>query len=49
MKRNILNFNPAQRDTNEPILDSPLSLEACKRQGINPKELLMKTLAEVKS
>lgn len=32
------NFNPFARS--EPLLDSPRSLEACKRQGIDPKELL---------
>jgi len=32
------NFNPFARS--EPLLDSPRSLEACKRQGIDPKELV---------
>ena len=32
------NFNPYARS--EPLLDSPRSVEACKRQGIDPKELL---------
>lgn len=30
------------------ILSSPRSLEACKRQGINPSELTKRTFAEIK-
>lgn len=31
-----------------PILNSPRSIEACKRQGIDPSELLIKTMEEIK-
>ena len=42
MKKSILNFNPSVRE--DPILNSPLSLEACHRQGVNPPDLIMKSL-----
>ena len=41
---NLDNFNPFAH--NEPLLDSPRSLEACRRQGIDPKELIPKSMEE---
>lgn len=32
----------------KPILNSPRSLEACKRQGIEPEELIKKTVEQIK-
>ena len=40
----LANFNPFSQS--EPLLDSPRSLEACRRQGIDPKELIPKTMDE---
>lgn len=40
------NFN--QNSSKLPILDSPRSIEACKRQGIRPDELIVKTLEDIK-
>ena len=31
-----------------PILNSPRSIEACRRQGIEPHELIFKTVKELK-
>jgi len=42
----LLNFDA--KSTKEPIINSPRSLEACRRQGISPHELLIRTAAELK-
>jgi hypothetical protein len=39
-------FDPNSRK--EPILNSPRSIEACRRQGIEPNELLIRTNPEIK-
>jgi hypothetical protein len=41
MSVSLENFNP--KSTAKRPLDSPRSLEACRRQGIEPHELLAKT------
>ncbi|EGR29285.1 hypothetical protein IMG5_159320, partial [Ichthyophthirius multifiliis] len=49
LKMNLLsleNFN--ENSHKQPILNSPRSLEACKRQGIRPQELIVKTQQEIK-
>jgi len=43
---NLENFDPYKKDP--PYLDSPKSLEACKRQGIDPSELLFVPYEEFK-
>ena len=40
------NFNPHERKP--PYLMSPRSIEACKRQGIDPSEILIKTEDDIK-
>ncbi len=40
------NFDPYKKSP--PYLDSPRSLEACKRQGIDPSELLFVSYDEYK-
>lgn len=45
--RSIENFDPYS--ARKPILDSPRSIEACRRQGIEPAELLVKKLEEIKA
>jgi len=42
----LLNFDP--KSSKEPIINSPRSLEALRRQGINPQELLIRTAAEIR-
>lgn len=37
-----------ERGRSRPILNSPRSMEACKRQGIDPSELITKTVEEIK-
>ena len=37
-----------QHGRSKPILDSPRSLEACRRQGIQPHELIIKELHQMK-
>jgi hypothetical protein len=32
----------------KPILNSPRSIEACRRQGIEPEELVTKTLEQIR-
>lgn len=43
---NLDNFDEFGRT--KPIINSPRSLEACKRQGIEPCELIIKELHEMK-
>ncbi|KAL4471753.1 hypothetical protein ABPG74_008646 [Tetrahymena malaccensis] len=43
---NLDNFN--QNSSKYPILNSPRSLEACRRQGINPEDLIIKTIEDMK-
>lgn len=40
------NFDPNSRK--EPIINSPRSLLACKKQGISPSELLIKNVNDMK-
>ena len=42
----LLNFDQFQ--VRNPILDSPRSVEACRRQGINPRELIAKSTLDIK-
>lgn len=40
------NFNPHKK--RPPYITTPRSIEACKRQGIDPEELLVKTKKQFK-
>lgn len=41
------NFDPYSNKN--PILDSPRSIEACRRMGIDPPELLVKRIEDLKA
>ena len=42
----LLNFD--QTRIRDPIINSPRSLDACRRQGIRPEQLVMKTMHDIK-
>ena len=44
MSVSLDNFDPASKDGNP--MDSPRSLEACKRLGVNPEDIFIKSPEE---
>ena len=42
----IITIDDAKRQDNKELINSPKSLEACKREGISPKELIHRPYSE---